>query len=319
MKLFHSLEPSPGEVRLGAITIGNFDGVHHGHARILRELRRQADRLNGPAVVFTFSPHPVQILRPQQTPPPLTWPERKSALLAELGVDAMIAYPTDRELLELSPEKFFQVIVHDQLAAKALVEGPNFCFGKGRSGDIDTLQHLCRDAQIDLHVVDPLLTNDSVVSSSRLRQLIQAGDVRHAQQLMTHPYRIQGTVVSGERRGATLGFPTANLAEISTLCPAPGVYAGRAFVNQTTWNTAIHIGTNPTFNEDELKIECHLLDFSESLYGESLEVEFLERLRDVFPFNSVAQLQDQLKQDVEQTRQVCSQFTSASTVPDTNV
>lgn len=318
MKLFHSLESGLGGIRLGAITIGNFDGVHHGHARILKELRRQADRVHGPAVVFTFSPHPVQILRPQQTPPPLTWPERKSVLLAELGVDAMIAYPTDRELLELSPKMFFQTIIHDELAAQAIVEGPNFYFGKGRSGNIDTLQQLCQDAEIDLHVVEPLMESDGVVSSSRLRQLIQAGDVHRAQQLMTQPYRIQGTVVPGERRGASIGFPTANLDRVSTLCPAPGVYAGRTFINQSTWDTAIHIGTNPTFQEDEQKIECHLLDFSESLYGQSLEIEFLERLRDVVPFNSVRELQDQLHRDVKRTRELCKQFTAPAKAPQPN-
>ena len=317
MKLLHSLEPGLGEIRLGAITIGNFDGVHHGHARILRELRRQADRVHGPAVVFTFSPHPVQILRPQQTPPPLTWPERKSVLLAELGVDAMIAYPTDRKLLELSPQMFFQTIVHEELAARAVVEGPNFYFGKGRRGDINTLEQLCEGADVDLHVVEPLMTADGIVSSSRLRQLIQAGDVHRAQQLMTQPYRIQGTVIPGERRGATIGFPTANLDQVSTLCPAPGVYAGRAFVKQSTWDTAIHIGTNPTFQENELKIECHLLDFSESLYGQSLEIELLQRLREVVPFNSVRELQDQLNRDVDNTRKVCRDFTTLSKAPQT--
>ncbi|MEE3369075.1 MAG: bifunctional riboflavin kinase/FAD synthetase [Planctomycetota bacterium] len=317
MKLFHNLEPGLSELRLGAITIGNFDGVHHGHARILRELRRQADRVRGPAVVFTFSPHPVQILRPQQTPPPLTWPERKSVLLGELGVDAMIAYPTDRELLELSPKMFFQTIVHGELAAQALVEGPNFYFGKGRSGNIATLQQLCQESEVNLHIVEPLLAPDGVVSSSRLRQLIQTGDVQRARQLMTQPYRIQGTVVPGERRGATIGFPTANLDRVSTLCPAPGVYAGRTFINQSTWDTAIHIGNNPTFQEDEVKIECHLLDFSESLYGQSLEVEFLKRLRDVVPFNSVSELQEQLHRDVDNTRNVCREFTVSSKTPQT--
>ena len=310
MKLLHSLEPDLDEVRLGAVTIGNFDGVHHGHARILEELRRQADRVEGPAVVFTFSPHPVQILRPQETPTPLSWPTRKAELLAELGVDAMIAYPTDRKLLQLSPESFFTAIIVEQLSAKVLVEGPNFFFGKNRSGDIDLLKQLCRSAHVTLRVVEPLKTNGEVVSSSRLRQLIQTGEVGAARKMLTQPYRIRGTVSPGARRGATIGFPTANITALTTLCPAPGVYAGRAFLDQGRWDTAIHIGPNPTFNENELKVECHLLGFSDSLYGKPLEVEFLERLRDVCVFASVSQLQDQLARDVEQTKHVCARATA---------
>ena len=214
MKLLHSLEPDLDEVRLGAVTIGNFDGVHHGHARILEELRRQADRVEGPAVVFTFSPHPVQILRPQETPTPLSWPTRKAELLAELGVDAMIAYPTDRKLLQLSPESFFTAIIVEQLSAKVLVEGPNFFFGKNRSGDIDLLKQLCRSAHVTLRVVEPLKTNGEVVSSSRLRQLIQTGEVGAARKMLTQPYRLPGCpprryhrVSHGEHHGAHYAMP----------------------------------------------------------------------------------------------------------------
>src|SRR5688572_24498395 len=144
MKLLRNLADLPAELRGGAVAIGNFDGVHKGHARIAEWLIFKAREVGGPALVFTFDPHPVRLLRPQAAPPPLTWTDRKAELLAELGVDSLIAYPTDEALLALTPEEFFQQIVRERLAAKAMVEGPNFFFGKGRAGNIETLERLCR-------------------------------------------------------------------------------------------------------------------------------------------------------------------------------
>ena len=145
--LIRDLARLPSELRGGAVAIGNFDGVHLGHARIAERLIERAREVGGPAVVFTFDPHPVRILRPQEAPPPLTWTDRKAELLGELGVDAMIAYPTDEELLRLSPEEFFDGIVREPLAAQALVEGPNFNFGRGRAGTIDVLRRLCQEGR----------------------------------------------------------------------------------------------------------------------------------------------------------------------------
>ena len=178
--------------------------------------------------MFTFDPHPVRLLRPDLAPPPLTWTDRKAELLAALGVDTVIAYPTDRQLLALTPEEFFESVVRRGLAARAMVEGANFYFGHNRSGTIDVLRQLTAAAGIVLEVVEPVIVAGEVVSSSRVRRLVGEGRMAEARALLTAPYRIRGQVVAGAGRGATIGFPTANLAGIDTLLPALGVYAGCA-------------------------------------------------------------------------------------------
>lgn len=304
MKLFRTLDNLPERLRGGAISIGNFDGVHQGHARIVERLLATARRLGGPAIVFTFDPHPVRLLRPEAAPPPLTWTDRKAELLAELGVDAVIAYPTDEELLALSPEAFFDRIVRQQLAAQAMIEGPNFYFGRGRAGNIERLGELCRAAGMSLEIVEPVVLDGEYVSSSRVRKCIQQGDVRAAANMLTRPYRIRGLVTHGAGRGHKIGFATANIEGIDTLLPAPGVYAGRGVTPDATWPAAINIGPNPTFGEQALKVEVHLIGFSDSLYGTPLEVDFLERLRDIQPFPSVDALKAQLAADVAAARQI---------------
>jgi riboflavin kinase/FMN adenylyltransferase len=302
MRLLRSLDQLPADLRHGAVTIGNFDGVHRGHAKLVERLLAKARELGGPAIVFTFDPHPVRLLRPDAAPPPLTWTDRKAQLLDELGVTAVIAYPTDEALLQLSPEQFFGRIVQERLAAKGMVEGPNFFFGHGRAGNIDTLAGLCQAAGVSLEIVPPVQMGSEFVSSSRVREAVQAGDVDLARQLLTRPYRVRGMVTHGAGRGAKIGFPTANLEAIDTLLPAQGVYAARAFTLAGNWPAAINIGPNPTFGEQALKVEAHLIDFTGSLYGQPLEVEFLSRLRSIRPFESVEVLKAQLSRDVAAAR-----------------
>jgi riboflavin kinase / FMN adenylyltransferase len=302
VKLFRHLTELPAGFRSGAVTVGNFDGVHRGHARIIERLIALARRADGPAVVFTFDPHPARILRPEQAPLPLTWTNRKAMLLAELGVDCVVAYPTDEALLGLTDRQFFDSIIRKKIAAAAIVEGPNFFFGRNRTGDVKVLGRLAAEAHITLEVVEPLAVEGEIVSSSRIRTLLAAGEVEPARRLLVRPYRIRGMVTHGAGRGAKLGFPTANLAAIDTLLPAAGVYAGAAFPGGDRWPAAIHIGSNPTFGEQQLKVEVHLIGFDGQLYGEPLEVEFLSRLRGVLAFNGVDELKRQLDQDVRAAR-----------------
>lgn len=299
MKLLRELSGLGVELRGGALAIGNFDGVHLGHARLIERLTARARAVSGPSVVFTFDPHPVRLLRPDRAPWPLTWTERKARLLEKLGVDCVIAYPTDEALLALSDREFFQQIVRDELAARAMVEGPNFFFGHNRTGTIDGLRKLTAAADMQLDVVDPVMIGGAIVSSSRVRELLAAGKVDDARGLLTEPYRIRGIVTHGAGRGARIGFPTANLAGIDTLLPSPGVYAGWAFVDGGHWTAAINIGANPTFGEQELKVEVHLIGFHGALYGELLEVDFRNRLRDVRPFGGVEELKQQLARDID--------------------
>lgn len=292
----------------GAVTIGNFDGVHLGHAALMSRLTYHAARVQGPAIAFTFAPHPGDLLSPQGAPPPLCELSRKVELLTQLGVTGVWAYPTDRALLELSPEAFFQQMVVEQLRARVIVEGDNFCFGKDRAGDIERLQSLCEAARIALEIVPAEKSVAGAISSSRIRAAIQAGDVAAAHHMLTRPHRIAGQVVLGEQRGRTLGFPTANLAEITTLVPAFGVYAGWARTEKGDWPAAIHIGPNVTFGETHAKVEAHLIGFSGDLYRQRLEIDFLRQLRHIHPFPNVDALQRQLRDDVATAVQVCEAY-----------
>jgi len=302
VKLLRDLALLPDELRGGAVAIGNFDGVHLGHARIVRRLIALAQQVGGPAIVFTFDPHPVRLLRPALAPPPLTWTDRKAQLLVALGVDSIIAYPTDESLLRLTDREFFDRIVRGTLAAKAIVEGPNFFFGRDRMGTIDVLRRYTAEAGLALEVVEPVIVDGQIVSSSRVRNLLAAGQVDEARRMLTQPYRIRGMVTHGAGRGARIGFATANVDAVDTLLPGVGVYAGRGLSQGRNWPAAINLGPNPTFGEQALKLEVHLIGFEGSLYGEPLEVDFLSRIRDVRPFGSLEDLKVQLASDVARAK-----------------
>ena len=303
MKLHYGLDGA-AEYRGGYVAIGNFDGVHRGHQAMIAVLVRRAHSSGVPAVVFTFHPHPVELLRPEQMPPSLSTVERKTELLGRFGVDAVIAYPTDTALLELTPEQFFDRVILGELDAKGLVEGPNFFFGHDRAGDVGTLKQLCDSACLTLDVVEPVKVDGQLVSSSLVRARIADGNVAEAVALLGHPYRIHGEVVKGAGRGSTLGFPTANLREVATLMPADGVYAGIAHFEERSFAAAINVGANPTFDDDRAKLEVHLIGFSGNLYEEQIEVDFLERIRGVEKFENGDALRQQLERDVELSRDV---------------
>ncbi|MCC6125610.1 MAG: bifunctional riboflavin kinase/FAD synthetase [Pirellulales bacterium] len=326
MNIVHSLDDFPPALRGGAVAIGNFDGVHRGHARLIERLTAMARSVGGPAVAFTFDPHPVSILRPDAAPMPLIWTERKIEILAALGVDAAIAYPTNREFLELDARQFFDHIVREKLQAKAMVEGPNFYFGHNRSGNVEVLRRFCAEAGLPFEVTAPLEIDDQIVSSSRVRKMLLEGRATEAAEMLGRPHRIRGRVVPGAGRGAKLGFPTANVERIDTLLPPDGIYAGKAWIESPEKGTgtfcrngpkgaahkrclspfpaAISLGVNPTFGEQAMKVEAYLLDFQGDLYGRPLQIDFIARLRDTVKFNSVADLIAQMAIDVEQTRKV---------------
>lgn len=286
-----------------AVTVGNFDGVHAGHAAIVAALRAAAARLDVPAVALTFDPHPASVVRPDAAPVPLTTPARRAELLAALGIDAVLVQPADARLMSLPAESFYGAVLRGRLRAAALVEGADFRFGQGRRGDVALLRAWCAADGVAFDVVAPVLAGGEPVSSSRIRGLITAGDVHSANELLTAPLRIRGTVVRGRQRGAGLGFPTANLAAIATLVPGQGVYAARAAVaddeaGRTFHTAAVHVGPNVSFGETAVSVEVHLVGFSGDLYGRSLDVDFLRRLRDTRRFDSVDDLKAQLAADV---------------------
>jgi riboflavin kinase / FMN adenylyltransferase len=290
----------------GYVAIGNFDGVHRGHQRMIGRLVEQARAAGVPAVVMTFDPHPIALLAPGRVPPSLSTLERKAELIEACGVDALIAYPTDQVLLNLTPEGFFQQIIRDRLQAIGLVEGPNFCFGRDRAGDIYTLQQLCDREGLQLTIVEAVPGNGvEMVSSSAIRKAIGEGRIAEAVAMLGHPYRLSGIVESGARRGTGLGFPTANITGVQTLLPPDGVYAGRCEIDTVIYPAALHLGPNPTFAEQTRKLEVHLLDFAGDLYGRTLSVDLIDRVRDTMRFGDANALQQQLQRDIADVRSRC--------------
>jgi len=298
----------PARARGAIVTVGNFDGVHRGHQRLLARLRARADAARVPALAITFDPHPVALLRPEKAPVPLVWLEREIALLEASGATEVGVFRTGRWLLELSAREFFDRVIRDQLAARGIVEGPNFAFGHDRLGDVSILREWCAATAIEFEVVEATVIDERLVSSSLIRQCLSAGRVEEAAQFLGRPHRIRGRVAPGAGRGAGLGFPTANLAEIDTLLPLEGVYAGLAWLGGQgpAWPAACNLGPNPTFGEMERKVEAHLIGFAGDLYGKPVELDFLQRLRGTRRFAGLNELIGQLHADIEQTRRICS-------------
>lgn len=304
-----SVDELPKSARGSIVAIGNFDGVHRGHRALVAELLRVAKDHAAPSMIFTFDPPPLRLLRPGPWPQPLTWMERRVELLTQLGVDYVVAYPTSVGLLELDAESFFRTILIDELGVSGMVEGPNFRFGKNRGGDVDLLQHLCAQHGLAFSIVEPQRIDGDWISSSSIREAIEAGHIEQANRALGEPYRIQGTVVTGAGRGRTIGFPTANLGNIPVLIPAHGVYAGRilranrngepSFPNALLKApAAIHIGPNPTFGENCDKVEIHVIGHSADLYDASLEIEITHRIRSVKKFASKDELLEQIHADL---------------------
>lgn len=308
VRSIRNLDELPDALRRGALSIGNFDGVHLGHARIIERLVDQAHRVGGAAVVFTFDPHPGQILRPDRAPAPLSSTERKVELLGRLGADSVISYPTDEAFLTLDAREFFERIVLDRLDARAIVEGPNFFFGHDRQGNLDMLAGLCSTSGVALEIVPPVELDGHIVSSSRVRELVASGSVRQAAAMLIEPHRIRGRVIHGSARGAGLGYPTANIQPEGILLPAEGIYAGRAMVDGDCHPAAISLGPNPTFDEGALKIEAFLIGFEGLLYDRIIELDFLTRLRDIVRFDSVDALVAQMDRDVQRTREIVENY-----------
>lgn len=295
---------SPACYRNGYVSIGNFDGVHCGHQAMLATLTRRARADGVPAVVLTFDPHPIEVLRPQSAPPRLTSISQRAHLLEQYGVDCVIVLPITQRFLTLSAEDFFHTIIRTELQARGLVEGPNFFFGHNRTGSITVLKGFCASHQLTLDVIAPVTIDEQLVSSSVIRLLIDSGDLTQSIRLLGHPYRLSGTVGHGAQRGRTLGFPTANLVDVVNMIPGNGVYAAKTWVNGRCYPAAVNVGPNPTFGEMARKVEVHLLDFSGDLYGKSLDVDFLQRVRAVSRFASVDELLAQLQKDRDAVRAI---------------
>ena len=281
------------------ITVGNFDGVHLGHREIVARLISLVQSRGLPAVALTFDPHPAELLHPGLARRFLTTTRRRAELLLSLGLDAVFVLNTTPELLNLSAEEFYSEVLCRRFRPAAIAEGEDFHFGHNRQGTLSDLQRWAGRDSIALTTVTPVQIAGTAVSSSRIRGLLEEGNVADANDLLVLPYRVEGQVVEGQRRGKALGFPTANLGNVHTLVPHDGVYAGVATTaSGARYGAAIHVGKNLTFSATERTIEVHLLGFTGDLYGQLLQVEFFQRLRSTEKFDGVEALREQLHADV---------------------
>jgi riboflavin kinase/FMN adenylyltransferase len=288
------------------LTIGSFDGVHRGHQAILRKLIAGAHAVGAPAVVLTFFPHPSIVLRGRSGPFYLTTPEERAALLGELGVDRVVTLPFDRELASQTARQFVQALV-DHLGLRHLCIGHDFALGRDRQGDLPYLQNLGREMGFTVHVMKPIRLQGEVVSSSRIRAALAQGNVRLANALLGRRYQVQGQVVPGDGRGRTIGIPTANLEVWSErLLPKTGVYACLACVDGQVQRAVANIGVRPTFEHQDPtpRLEAHLLDYDRDLYGKTISVSFVSRLRDEQRFSSASALVEQIGADIRQARRL---------------
>ena len=287
----------PVDGRPTIVTVGSFDGVHRGHWQVLAEIGERARRSGGRSVLVTFDPHPLRIVRPEVAPRLLTTPPEKKAILAESPLDYAVFLAFTRELSRWSPRRFVTEFLLGHLGMSELVIGYDHGFGRGRSGDVDTLRAIAAEKGFAVDVVGAVSSLDAAISSTSIRRALARGRLHDANRALGRPYPLTGVVVRGDGRGRSLGFPTANLRVTSDdkLVPAAGIYACWASVwpaRSERWMGALHIGPRPTFPGAEPTIEVHLLDYDGDLYGSTLHLDLVERLRDVDAFGSVEALRE---------------------------
>jgi riboflavin kinase/FMN adenylyltransferase len=296
----------------GVLTIGNFDGLHVGHRSIMRTVIERARSVGGEAAVFTFEPHPRKLLYPDRAPRLLTTLEQKLELLEEIGVDLVIVEPFTRELATLPAERFVREVVFERLGPVEVYVGYDFRYGKDRKGSMRTLTELGPHLGFAVTIIPEVMVGSRDVNSTRIRELLAEGKVEEAAVLLDRPYCIRGTVVEGDRRGVTIGFPTANLAPENEILPARGVYAGHvrfldegAPPRESVHRAVTNVGRRPTFKEgDAIVAEAHLLDFDARVYGRRVELSFAHHLRPERRFPGLRELKTQIAADVESARKL---------------
>ncbi len=293
-----------GKIKGSVLTLGNFDGLHLGHRKIIGKVTTRARKLKLPSIVYTFEPHPMKVLAPEKSPPLITSPEDKRALIEAACVDILITANFTKGFASTHPKTFVKDILIERLGVREVWIGHDYSFGKGKQGSAGYLKELGARLGFFVGVIAAHKKEGDIVSSSRIRTLIKEGRVGSAARLLTVPYAIRGRVIKGRDIGCSLGFPTANIGTKAELIPGPGVYAGYAELNKEPLPAVINIGIAPTFNRGKTVIECHILDFKGSIYDKDIRVSFLRRLRGERLFKDTDSLKAQISKDVLRARSV---------------
>ncbi|WP_027185546.1 bifunctional riboflavin kinase/FAD synthetase [Desulfovibrio inopinatus] len=290
-----------------SLTIGNFDGVHMGHAKLLSRTRLKAEINNRISVALTFEPHPRRVILGKNDPPLITPTPQKLELIEALGINITVVLPFTKEIAAHTPEAFVKKFLVDGFKVKDLVIGYDYAFGRGRKGNYELLSALGAQYGYVVERLDPVILDGAVVSSTRIRDLVEAGNVWDARPLLNRFYQVRGEVVRGFGRGSKLvGFPTANLHLVDELVPKHGVYAVWVQADGQTYSGVANIGHNPTFGNAVAGVEAHIFDFKGDLYGKTIRVHFVQRIRDERKFSGVEELTARIREDAALARRILS-------------
>lgn len=306
MKIVDRLENITQPFKNAVITIGNFDGVHMGHQALFHEVIEQADAIDGTAMAMTFDPHPSRVLKHNNHPPLITLNEQKSELIESTGIKVLICVPFTREFAEISAMSFVEDLLVKQIGMKAIVVGQDYSFGRNREGSIDFLKQNAQSLGYEVIVagwIQDARTRALRVSSTRIRELVMAGKMREARQMLGRYYQIRGVVTRGrDRGGRLLGIPTANINLQDELAPDNGVYVVTVEWREKKYLGVANIGYSPTFDDHVFTVEVHILDFNDDLVGEKIRVNFVDRIRNEMKFPDLTALSDQIRKDIEVAR-----------------
>lgn len=312
MKVINDINEIKTPFQSSVVTIGNFDGVHKGHQAILHQVIEKAETINGTSVALTFEPHPIRVLKKNNWPPLITLYEQKIELIAKTGLDILICISFNKKFAALTADQFLKDLLLDRLGMKAIVIGKDYSFGKDREGNVDFLNQYAVSYNFEVILTDWIPVSQRQadrISSTRVREIVMAGNVEDAINLLGRHYQIRGKVVKGRNRGGKLlGFPTANINIIDELCPKTGVYAVIVECNDGKYKGVANIGFSPTFDDHIFTVEVHLLDFKGDLYDQQIRVNFIKRIRDEKKFSGIDELTKQIHKDTITGRKVLSRY-----------
>lgn len=287
------------------LTIGNFDGVHIGHQKILKNVSERARAIEGTAMAVTFDPHPAKIVTPEKGVRVLTSFQEKVRLMESHGIEVILCIHFDKEFAGIKPDEFVQAVIVGRIGAREVIVGHNYSFGKGKKGTTGLLRSKSKKYGFIFRVIRSARLFGDVVSSSRIRSLLSRGRVCEASWLLGRPYMMEGAVIKGAGRGGMLlSVPTANINTLNELVPKEGVYAAKVELEGKILDGAVNLGKNPTFGENRVSYEIHILDFSENILNKKLRVHFIDRIRDERAFPDVSMLREQIKRDIERAREI---------------
>ena len=305
MNIIYDLKELEKPLKNPVLTIGNFDGVHKGHLALFEKVKERAKAIGGVSAVMTFEPHPIKIMKPGNGPPLITLSKQKLNLISNVGIDVIFCIPFTHQFALISAQDFVQDLLVDRIGIKEIVVGYDYTFGHERKGNITLLKELGYKLRFKVHVLEPIHIDNTLVSSTSIRKLIEEGHISEVKKFLGRHYQISGSVITGANRGGRLlGFPTANLEPTDELIPKRGVYAVTVIMDDKTYNGVTNIGYNPTFGDNTLSVETHLLDFSKDIVGENIRINFIQRLRDEKTFGSVNELTQQIDRDIQRAREI---------------